>query len=149
MTATANSPDSGGPPALLAPIAALGAAVLRMVAALGRIAIYTGALLRHIVTPPFYPRELGIALIQIGWLSLPVVGMTTLFTGAALALQIYARLRPVQRGVGGAADRRHRDGARARARPRRADGGGTRRLLHRRGDRHHAGDRADRRAGAR
>ena len=28
--------------------------------------------------------------MQIGWLSLPVVGMTALFTGAALALQIYS-----------------------------------------------------------
>ncbi|WP_410217606.1 MlaE family ABC transporter permease [Paracoccus sp. (in: a-proteobacteria)] len=29
-------------------------------------------------------------LIQIGWLSLPVVGLTALFTGAALALQIHS-----------------------------------------------------------
>jgi phospholipid/cholesterol/gamma-HCH transport system permease protein len=28
--------------------------------------------------------------MQIGWLSLPVVGLTALFTGGALALQIYA-----------------------------------------------------------
>jgi phospholipid/cholesterol/gamma-HCH transport system permease protein len=30
------------------------------------------------------------ALVQIGWLSLPVVGLTAFFTGGALALQIYA-----------------------------------------------------------
>ena len=30
------------------------------------------------------------SLIQIGWLSLPVVGITSFFTGGALALQIYA-----------------------------------------------------------
>jgi len=29
-------------------------------------------------------------MIQIGWLSLPVVGLTALFTGAALALQIHS-----------------------------------------------------------
>jgi hypothetical protein len=29
-------------------------------------------------------------LVQIGWLSLPVVGLTALFTGGALALQIYS-----------------------------------------------------------
>jgi phospholipid/cholesterol/gamma-HCH transport system permease protein len=42
------------------------------------------------VTPPFYPREFGQALLQIGWFSLPVVGMTALFTGGALALQIFS-----------------------------------------------------------
>ena len=31
-----------------------------------------------------------LSLLQIGWLSLPVVGLTALFTGGALALQIYA-----------------------------------------------------------
>ena len=30
------------------------------------------------------------SLVQIGWLSLPVVGITSFFTGGALALQIYA-----------------------------------------------------------
>ncbi|MBU2956729.1 ABC transporter permease [Paracoccus sp. 1_MG-2023] len=34
--------------------------------------------------------ELGRQLLQIGWLSLPVVGLTALFTGAALALQIHS-----------------------------------------------------------
>jgi phospholipid/cholesterol/gamma-HCH transport system permease protein len=28
--------------------------------------------------------------MQIGWFSLPVVGLTAIFTGGALALQIYA-----------------------------------------------------------
>ena len=40
--------------------------------------------------PPFYPVELGRQLLRIGYFSLPVVGLTALFTGAALALQIYA-----------------------------------------------------------
>ncbi len=35
-------------------------------------------------------RALFSSLIQIGWLSLPVVGITSFFTGGALALQIYA-----------------------------------------------------------
>lgn len=42
------------------------------------------------IRPPFYGREFGIALLNIGWLSLPVVGLTAIFTGGALALQIYA-----------------------------------------------------------
>ena len=44
----------------------------------------------HIFRPPFYGRELWQQVIQIGFLSLPVVGLTALFTGAALALQIYS-----------------------------------------------------------
>jgi phospholipid/cholesterol/gamma-HCH transport system permease protein len=57
---------------------------------LGRIAIFAGETLSHLVRPPFYPKEFLAALMQIGWFSLPVVGMTALFTGGALALQIYA-----------------------------------------------------------
>jgi phospholipid/cholesterol/gamma-HCH transport system permease protein len=73
-----------------APVAAIGRSTLGALAALGRVSMFTGQTLRHMVTPPFYPRELWNAMITIGWLSLPVVGMTSVFTGAALALQIYA-----------------------------------------------------------
>jgi len=68
----------------------IGAAVLGALAALGRLVVFTGSTLRHLVTPPFYAREFGNALFQIGFLSLPVVGLTALFTGGALALQIYS-----------------------------------------------------------
>ena len=71
-------------------VAWIGAAVLGALAALGRLALFTGNTLRHLVTPPFYAREFGTALFQIGFLSLPVVGLTALFTGGALALQIYS-----------------------------------------------------------
>jgi phospholipid/cholesterol/gamma-HCH transport system permease protein len=40
--------------------------------------------------PPWYPGEFGRQLLRIGWFSLPVVGLTALFTGGALALQIYS-----------------------------------------------------------
>lgn len=75
---------------LLRPVAAVGHATLGALASLGRVTIFAAQTLRHMVTPPFYPREFFNALITIGWLSLPVVGLTALFTGAALALQIYA-----------------------------------------------------------
>lgn len=61
-----------------------------MLASIGQVAIFTGQAVSHLFRPPFYPREFFNALIQIGWLSLPVVGLTALFTGGALALQIYA-----------------------------------------------------------
>ena len=75
---------------LLSPVAHLGRMTLGFLAELGRVAIFAGAVISHIFRPPFYPRELFAALMQIGWFSLPVVGMTALFTGGALALQIYA-----------------------------------------------------------
>jgi phospholipid/cholesterol/gamma-HCH transport system permease protein len=73
-----------------AALAALGRPVLAALAAVGRVALFAGAILGHIFRPPFYLRELGHAVLQIGWYSLPVVGLTAIFTGGALALQIYA-----------------------------------------------------------
>ena len=71
-------------------LAAIGRSFLGLIAAIGRIATFAGQTLGHIVRGPFYLRELAVSFLNIGWLSLPVVGLTSLFTGAALALQIYA-----------------------------------------------------------
>lgn len=71
-------------------LAALGRPVLATLAAFGRVALFAVSTLSHLIRPPFYLREFGVALLQIGWLSLPVVGLTALFTGGALALQIYS-----------------------------------------------------------
>jgi len=71
-------------------LARLGRSVLGMLAAVGRVAMFAGAIVSHLFRPPFYPREFAQQMLQIGWLSLPVVGLTALFTGGALALQIYA-----------------------------------------------------------
>ncbi|MDU8945315.1 MlaE family ABC transporter permease [Ovoidimarina sediminis] len=72
------------------PLAAIGRGTHSMLATIGRIAIYAGTAVSHVVRPPFYPKEFVQQLFLIGWLSLPVVGLTALFTGGALALQIYA-----------------------------------------------------------
>ncbi len=76
--------------ALLSPLAHLGRAVLAALTSVGRVMIYAVTALSHIFRPPYYPREVFNAFVQIGWLSLPVVGLTALFTGGALALQIYS-----------------------------------------------------------
>ncbi|KIC44542.1 MAG: MlaE family ABC transporter permease [Ruegeria sp.] len=68
----------------------LGRAILDTLAIFGRVAMFAVDAISHIFRPPFYPREFAIALLNIGWLSLPVVGLTAIFTGGALALQIYA-----------------------------------------------------------
>ena len=72
------------------PLAAVGRTTLHAVAAVGRITLFTVSAIVHIFRAPFYPRQFAIALMQIGWLSLPVVGLTSLFTGGALVMQIYA-----------------------------------------------------------
>lgn len=74
----------------LAFLATIGRHVLTALAAMGRITLFAVDTVSHLARPPYYSREFGQALINIGWLSLPVVGMTALFTGGALALQIYA-----------------------------------------------------------
>lgn len=76
--------------ALTAPLAAIGRPVLAALAAIGRVALFAAQVISHLFRPPFYPREFLAALMQIGWFSLPVVGLTAVFTGGALALQIYS-----------------------------------------------------------
>ena len=71
-------------------LASIGAGVLGLLSAIGRLAMFTGQTISHLVRPPFYGREFGHALLQIGYFSLPVVGLTAFFTGGALALQIYS-----------------------------------------------------------
>jgi phospholipid/cholesterol/gamma-HCH transport system permease protein len=71
-------------------LARLGRPTLGVLAALGRIALYAAHTLAAALRPPFYPREFATALLQVGWLSLPVVALTSIFTGGALALQIYS-----------------------------------------------------------
>jgi len=58
----------------------------------GRLALFAGVSVSHCVRPPVYPRLVGRQLIDIGYYSLPVVGLTTLFSGMVLALQSYAGL---------------------------------------------------------
>lgn len=71
-------------------LAAIGRTFLAILAAIGRVSLFGWSTLTHTIRPPFYPREFGLALLHVGWLSLPVVGLTAIFTGGALALQIYA-----------------------------------------------------------
>ncbi|SPF80503.1 MlaE family ABC transporter permease [Pseudoprimorskyibacter insulae] len=75
---------------LIAALATLGRVALAFFASVGRVALFAASTISHAFRPPFYARELANALFHVGWLSLPVVGLTAVFTGGALALQIYA-----------------------------------------------------------
>jgi phospholipid/cholesterol/gamma-HCH transport system permease protein len=70
-------------------LAAIGRAFLGFLAAVGRLALFAGAAVGHAVRPPYYPRLLLRQLVDIGYYSLPVVGLTALFTGMVLALQTH------------------------------------------------------------
>ena len=67
----------------------LGAGTISLFAAIGRTTIFAANALWAAVRPPYYPARFLQQLAAIGYFSLPVVGLTALFTGAALAQQIY------------------------------------------------------------
>lgn len=71
-------------------LAAIGRAFLAFLAGIGRLMLFLGTALSHCVRPPFYPRLFVRQCIDIGYYSLPVVGLTALFTGMVLALQSYS-----------------------------------------------------------
>jgi len=59
------------------------------IAEVGRLAIFAATAIRAALLPPFYLRVFLRQIWLIGYNSLPVVGLTALFTGAALAQQIF------------------------------------------------------------
>ena len=70
-------------------LAVIGRTFIHFCAAIGNATLFTAQALRFLLTPPFHFRALGRQLLEIGYFSLPVVGLTALFTGAVLALQIH------------------------------------------------------------
>ena len=71
------------------PLALIGRLFLAFLASIGDLAIFTGRALGHGLTRPFYPRMIVRQMVDIGYYSLPVVGLTAIFTGMVLALQSY------------------------------------------------------------
>ncbi len=71
---------------LLQPV---GAYTLGFLQSVGQFMLFGLLGMARAVGKPFYARVYMQQLFSIGWLSLPVVGLTALFTGAVLALQIY------------------------------------------------------------
>jgi len=67
----------------------MGKSFLDLFASIGRLVLFTGHVLAHMATPPLYFKHLLKQFVVIGYYSLPVVGMTALFSGMVLALQSY------------------------------------------------------------
>jgi phospholipid/cholesterol/gamma-HCH transport system permease protein len=74
---------------ILSFLAAVGRAVIFACSETGKVAVFAGTGLSHIVRPPFYGRLFLRSLLDIGYFSLPVVALTAVFTGMVLALQSY------------------------------------------------------------
>ena len=70
-------------------LSAIGRRVIEFFAIVGRLTMFIGTALSHCVRPPFYFRNIVGQFWSIGYNSLPVVGLTAIFTGAVLALQTY------------------------------------------------------------
>lgn len=71
------------------PVAVIGRGTLGLIAEIGALTIFAMRGAFAWVSGPFYMREFFNAALRIGFNSLPVVGLTAIFTGAALALNIY------------------------------------------------------------
>ena len=67
----------------------IGSTTLNFFNVLGRITLFGAFAIRWLFSPPIYWRQLFRQIIDIGYYSLPVVGLTTLFSGMVLALQSY------------------------------------------------------------
>jgi phospholipid/cholesterol/gamma-HCH transport system permease protein len=71
------------------PFAPIGRGLLGMLAEIGRFSAFTGRAVAATVSPPLFLGQTARQAMQIGYYSLPVVGITAVFIGAALALNIY------------------------------------------------------------
>lgn len=69
------------------PLALVGRAFIALLQQCGRLTVFTAESTSHCVRPPVYPRLILRQIIEMGYYSLPVVGLTGIFAGMVLALQ--------------------------------------------------------------
>ncbi len=67
----------------------IGRTFIAFLGAAGRLTIFAFMAIMHSFRPPFYPRLVIRQMMAVGYYSLPVVGLTAIFTGMVLALQSY------------------------------------------------------------
>ena len=69
------------------PLALIGRLVLSLLQTIGEITLFASRAIAQGLSGPYYPRAIVRQMIDIGYYSLPVVGLTAIFTGMVLALQ--------------------------------------------------------------
>ena len=67
----------------------IGRVVINFFVAAGRLGLFAGETIVQCFRRPFYMKAFGTQLVEIGFYSLPVVALTTLFSGMVIALQTY------------------------------------------------------------
>ena len=70
-------------------LSTIGRVFLSFLATCGRLSLFTANSVSHCFRPPFFPRLIAQQMVEVGYYSLPVVGLTAIFTGMVLALQSY------------------------------------------------------------
>ena len=68
---------------------ALGKPLVKFISRFGDLTLFIARSIYNCITPPFYLKLLGKQFLDIGFYSLPVVGLTTIFAGMVIALQSY------------------------------------------------------------
>jgi len=70
-------------------LAAIGRATLALLSTVGAVVLFALRAVASGLTGRLYWRQLGRQILEMGYFSLPVVGLTAVFTGMVLALQSY------------------------------------------------------------
>ena len=68
----------------------IGHVTYRLLVSCGSVVDFAARAVFAALTPPFFLRNTVAQLLEIGYFSLPVVGLTTIFSGMVLALQSYS-----------------------------------------------------------
>ena len=66
----------------LAPIALLGRMTLAFLTLIGSVSMFAAQAIVQGIRPPYYRQQIVRQMLEIGYYSLPVVGLTAIFTGA-------------------------------------------------------------------
>jgi phospholipid/cholesterol/gamma-HCH transport system permease protein len=69
---------------------ALGKPLVKFIISLGDLVLFILKTVHHALTPPFYFKNFIKQIMDIGFYSLPVVGLTTIFAGMVIAMQSYS-----------------------------------------------------------
>lgn len=69
---------------------ALGKPLVQFIIRFGELVQFVGQALYHCFVPPYYAKNFFRQLLDMGFYSLPVVGLTTIFAGMVIALQSYS-----------------------------------------------------------
>ena len=87
-------PETGNNPSRLfivfLPLVYVGRLTISICLSTGKFCLFAINIFRNIFSLPIYLQEIVQQLLSIGFFSLPVIGMTALFAGGALALQVYS-----------------------------------------------------------